>query len=746
MLSQWLSELKSATELEVKLDLIARIGELGELAKPAVQDLLPLLDPANPEIFIATVEALAKIKDPIVLPKLIVLAKDETLENKLRKTAIKFLSIFKDNSIIPDLISLLSDNKVFICNQAVKALAKFKNDSQVFLALTNLLPNTKTLVQNSILKILVKCKISNVVPFFIYTLNNSDEKLFNKLVMLLNNYKYKDLVTNIVQQDPNLINRLFVELEKSFDSFSYYNPIVNLIKRFPEQTLIPRLRNLLYSTKENAQFYGASIAKELKIDELAPALITNLNHPSRYVHSQAAEALASFSSISISEFEKDKFINSLINILENNEWNYAFNQIVENIEDESIKAEFTNKIINLISSSDENIQRGIISILGKLEKFINNAQTIDLLTSMLKDTSKYSIDLRCSIIELLGDLKITEFVPKLIKYLEGSEQIRDSAAYALGQIQDPKTIPYLVKLLNKYKQLKLYKVLEALAKFPDKDALSAVIEQAKNPNIHYVFRLISENPSKEASLAILDALNHPNDEIKEVALNYVPQLNNISKIEIKKILVPLTGHKKLAVRKAASTALSRLDIPIDFNDPDIIFILSAKVKYSYNERDEIVKLITSYKNRIGIILNLIDDFFLEISQAANKYSYEPNILSFVICLLLKKCKGLDKEIAQSNEKSYKAKFIKFLEKKDIDFKVYAINIIAELKDPEFISILRSCLESDHPYTRLAAIKGLTKITDNNLKADLIKFVEQGQDKNVRKVAIAALKSLAWQPN
>ncbi|MBK7994883.1 MAG: HEAT repeat domain-containing protein [Blastocatellia bacterium] len=534
MLSQWLSELKSATELEVKLDLIARIGELGELAKPAVQDLLPLLDPANPEIFIATVEALAKIKDSIVLPKLIALAKDETLENKLRKTAIKFLSIFKDNSIIPDLISLLSDNKVFICNQAVKALAKFKNDSQVFLALTNLLPNTKTLVQNSILKILVKCKISNVVPFFIYTLNNSDEKLFNKLVMLLNNYKYKDLVTNIVQQDPNLINRLFVELEKSFDSFSYYNPIVNLIKRFPEQTLIPRLRNLLYSTKENAQFYGASIAKELKIDELAPALITNLNHPSRYVHSQAAEALASFSSISISEFEKDKFINSLINILENNEWNYAFNQIVENIEDESIKAEFTNKIINLISRSDENIQRGIISILGKLEKFINNAQTIDLLTSMLKDTSKYSIDLRCSIIELLGDLKITEFVPKLIKYLEGSEQIRDSAAYALGQIQDPKTIPYLVKLLNKYKQLKLYKVLEALAKFPDKDALSAVIEQAKNPNIHYVFRLISENPSKEASLAILDALNHPNDEIKEVALNYVPQLNNISKIEIKK--------------------------------------------------------------------------------------------------------------------------------------------------------------------------------------------------------------------
>lgn len=746
MLNQWLSELKSATELEKKLNLIARVGELGELAKPATKELTLLLDPTNLEISIATVEALAQIKDPVVIPKLIALAKDEALENKLRKTVIKVLPKFNDVSIVAELISLLEDSKTLISNEAVKALSKFKNDTNVFLALTELLPNAKSLVQNSILKILLKCKASNVIPFFIYTLNNSDEKLFNKLVGLLNSYKYKDLATNIIQQDPNLINRLFVELEKSFDSFGYYNPIVNLIKLFPEQILIPRLRNLLYSTKENAQFYGALISKELKIEALAPILISNLNHPSRYVHSQAAEALASFSSISIAESEKDKFINSLINLLENNEWNYALNQVIEKVEDESIKAEFASKIINLISNSDENIQREIIGILGRLEKFINDPQTIGLLTSILEDTSKYSIALRCSVIELLGDLKISEIVPKLIKYLEGSNEIRDSAAYALGQIQDSKAIPYLVELLKKDKQLKLYRVLEALAKFPDKDALSAVIKQAKNPNVHYVFRLISESPSDEASLTILDALNHTDDDVKEVALGYIPKVNNTNKMEIKKTLITLIGHKKLAVRKAASTALTNLDIPIDFDDPDIVFILSAKVKHSYNGRDEIIKLIASYKNRVDILSSLLDEFFLEVSQAANKYSYEPTLSSYVICLLLNKCKGLNKEIAQSNEKSYKAKFIKLLEKTEDSFKLEAISIIAELKDPEFIPLLKDCLKNTSSFIRLAAIKAIAKIADNGLKADLIKLVEQDQDKNVRKSAIAILKSLAWQPN
>ncbi len=746
MLSDLISKLKNANNLDDKLKVIEKIKDLGELAKPATQEFINLLDTKTPQLCVAAAEILAKLKETSVISTLLAIVTNEQLSSNFRKKIIATLPLFKDPCIIPKLVPLLQDTNVYVCNETVKALNKFKKDPSIIPILTNALTNSKPLIQKNILKRLLSSKNPNLIPFFIHILKQPEEKLFDNLANELYSYKYNNLINNIISYgEPFLLDHLFLALENKSDSKKAIYSVIRLIVQFPSETLLPKLVNLLKHSKEAMRYQAAFMLKDLDPEMVVSPLIAALSKPSTNAHYEIRCALEQISNIQLDKSEEANLIDSLINSLKEGTWDFRLTHIVTHISGDSFKTLFINKLLEIFPSSDNTVQEEIVRLLPQ----IASSEASSILSTMLKQASS---KVKSLINKTLKSLKIsTSAVPELIQLLDTSdEDIRNDVISKLVESQDPRAIPPLIKLFNKRGKKEFYEVIEALSKFSDASTINTVYKQVTNPqyNPSYILRLLSENPSKEASLAILEALKHTNAEVRESAVEYIYNIGHLSQREKINTLIELLKDENYKVRERVTRDLARFDIPAEESEPERLIILVAKLQYNKDKR--VIELIIKHRNRVTALMNLIDEF-IKLAKEIKSTSYElaPLVVGDRFCLLAKKSKQMVLEITETKAKTYVLQLTEILEKSsNVFIKEQTLKILGEFSiigDLAITQTLRAMLKDKSEFLRFATVKTLTKFKDTSLIADLAKIAEQDESKRVRISAIHGLKSLGWQP-
>jgi HEAT repeat protein len=757
MLEGLVEKLKAEKNIEEKLKIIQKINFLGNLAKPAISNLITLLNPKEPSVYIALVTVLANLKEISILPVLITIATDEKENLSFRKKIIAILPKFKDPSVIPTLSSLLENNKAIICNEAVKAIVKFKKYPNLVSALCDALNTSKPLVQKNILKNLIKLDDPSSIPALIELIKEGDLKTIDKILQLLNSKGTKLVAAFVVYKDPTLLKALFTAIENNSKIRAYYynssnpsapnyNEISEILTKFPKETVVPKLLEMLQHPDKNVRLNTVKMLAHFNSESISSILIDSFDDTSLDVRYAIIEVLKS-APFSISKTQETKLIDEMIVCIqkgkeENHSVTYYLMDIINKVESDSFKEAFIEKLVNLIPSNTEYSEE----ILEILFKFKTN-EIAPAFNSVLKNSSAKSKE---QIIEFLNRAKELPSIFDLIKSLDlQKENPFKKQMEELEKVKETNTIPNLIKKLKKSNSETCHEFIEALAKFADEKAVdtlyNAMLTGKYEYNPFYILRLLSENPSKESGSAIMRALKDKKQEVREAATQYIYNLKDFTENELIEALIERQEDPEYKVRDAARMELAKFNIPTDIDSPYTTQILVSKLIYDYQNLSSNIDLMAKYKNKEEVLGILLCEL-IKLDGIA-LYSSASMTISYRVCQILNKNKNIIKELVKPTVSECITRLVDLL-KADSTISLAIIPILGAFREVNHTLItkaLQDKLESQDYFVRISVIKTLTKFKDKNLIPSFLKIAEQETNKVFLRYALLGLKALGWVP-
>ncbi len=189
----------------------------------------------------------------------------------------------------------------------------------------------------------------------------------------------------------------------------------------------------------------------------------------------------------------------------------------------------------------------------------NNQVILDRLVAELNDTDPI---VRSNAAEQLGRSGNTDAVAPLIFVLKYDDvwNVRKSAAWALGELKDRRSVGSLIEALKHNDWIVQFKAAEALGKIGDTHAVEPLIETLQSESSHVYEQVTWALGELCDDRAVIPLINALENELPAVRMNSAKALGKIRNREaVEPLMVALIKDRIPEVKKWAAWALGSLN-------------------------------------------------------------------------------------------------------------------------------------------------------------------------------------------
>ena len=364
-----------------------------------------------------------------------------------------------------------------------------------------------------------------------------------------------------------------------------------------------------------------------------------------------------------------------------------------------------------------------------------------------------------AVIEALQKIKDESCIKALTNTLGKSSELIDSVIIeALGDMNDLKVTPYLLKIVDTSNIPLRNKIVKALVNLLGSRILS-VLSQEELERFYNYLLIALEDEDEDIQAAAIEGLQYIGEEdASEAVFNLLLKLEEGKDDErIEKIIQNLRSmqfSKALqdAVYREEETAAQRaIQVLIGFNDPEVKKML-ANVFWQKNRdlQREISQALSNKgdeevkdffwdvlnKHTDGTVLKNALVFFghrMQAEEATDKMlQFLDHRFDDVKETALEACLALDSE-------KVKSKFKDMLNSNLEIHRLMGIYALGEFKDPTYIQDIRSALDDELPDVRKIALESISKLEleKSRILEDIISKL-QDENKEVRLTAVKTL--------
>lgn len=406
-----------------------------------------------------------------------------------------------------------------------------------------------------------------------------------------------------------------------------------------------------------------------------------------------------------------------------------------------------------LEDDDDDIWKESITSLTK----IGDRKALSILANALLNSS--NVALKYEVVRTLRRRKSIILTSVLIDKLTQADIFAKSyLVEILGELQDPKAIPYLMDIIKDENEVTLTPAIEALGK---------VVTDTRSLEKGEIEKVVD---------FLIDLLTYRDDFVKVAAAR------SLGAIGFKKAIKPLLhllSEKKIEVKKGAMEALSMIGgvnimdelagLLTQYDEsiwkkaaaslgligsPKAILALVGAAKHKQRRgRQYIYKVIEAVgvERSLPVLLSAITQdhpmacFIIEaIGYLKSDFALEP-----LLAFLQKNPKQCDKEVIMAigriGGELGRKKMHEFLTDRDRDHQSYAIVVLGEMKDSRAVKPLVGFLGDRDEGLRVQSVEALGKIADPGTLGPLIKASESAKKNDRMRRAIAtALGSIGGE--
>lgn len=352
---------------------------LSEAREKAVPLLIENLKSSSFFIRRSCSDLLSKLGDSKIAPKIVPLVKSDNPD--LKKTAMDLLSNLGGPEATNTMLELLQDKDWWIRKRAVEGISKLKDPITV----------------EPLLQIIRYEKDPQILKTAVETIGKiGDSRCARDLLKLLNE---DDMVLRQMAMDA-LIN-------------------------IGDASLVQDLVGMLVNDDVNVRRSVVEILNNIKDPAAGAALVQSLKDRDWWVREIATDAL--------SEMKGDNLAKMTMNLLDDPE---------ENVRRSAVEffnrvhfPEAYDKLVSLLKDPDWWVREKALIAVGKMKR----PESIQPILELMNDN-----EVKWAVPQALGEIGGKEVVPPLLELLgDHSRSVRIEALKALGQVNDPDTIPYV---------------------------------------------------------------------------------------------------------------------------------------------------------------------------------------------------------------------------------------------------------------------------------------------------------------
>jgi HEAT repeat protein len=387
---------------------------------------------------------------------------------------------------------------------------------------------------------------------------------------------------------------------------------------------------------------------------------------------------------------------------------------------ESLLAFPTKKVIEqvalLLQKGETNVRMVVIEILKKIGHC-----SLETVTGLLDDENE---DIRVYACEILGEMNDERATPYLIKQLhEDNENVRNTACIALGEINDERAIDALLGALKDIEWIK-FSAINSLGKIGSERAIEPLLD-------------VFENDEEEASLVACEVLvDIGGEEILDEILGIIRKWDKKKRGDYIKIILEKENESifQTIKEKIGDELFEHLLSVIEYEDIKSLNNLKLLANFKNNITCETI--LKSFK---GIDPNE-EDYYERLSLFASlKEIWEKNVEGFMdkdedYLLPLIKASGMEKvKIAES------VLLKKYLES-SVDVKREIVKNLPAIVDGSGLSIIKEAIKDTDGHIVGDAMMVIGSMSLNEMKDEIINVVKKGFF-DVRVKALRALKKI-----
>ncbi len=444
----------------LKCAVLRGIGYLGY--SKAVKVVLPFTKDADIMIKISAIQALTKLADINILPELLNLLKEESLELFGTETLNVIYEIIKsnqetdfsdlfDNELLSTITKLTQLGNIEDKTRAIEILGYSKADSIVE-ALIKLIIDGDTEIRKSVVKAIVQInptKLSSLKKF-LEDPNSTFEQKCTALECIgkSTSKERQEIIKNFLNSSDDTLPRITLDA-----IHADYTPVP-----------ITEIKDLLGSTITDISVSAASAMGRLKKKEFIDILIKRLKDDDPEIQVAVDDAL-----IQIGEKHEIPFLQPYLDSFSKSERKLAFEyfgthkpevlskKFIDGIQDPSIEIRVISfKVIeNLNLANLDLIRQGIndpvdtvqVQAVRTLKSLPENEETLSFIQSVLPDTTSERI--KVELIQILAGLENNNVVNSILPLLkDNSSWVQIEAIEALKIVGDKSVIDHLKRMLD----------------------------------------------------------------------------------------------------------------------------------------------------------------------------------------------------------------------------------------------------------------------------------------------------------
>jgi len=263
-------------------------------------------------------------------------------------------------------------------------------------------------------------------------------------------------------------------------------------------------------------------------------------------------------------------------------------------------------LIDELDSDDKDVRKFLVDVMGE----IKSEKAVPYLIAAIDDLDENVAEGAC---ESLGKIGSAEAVDALIHALTKGEWLQFSAIEAMGKIGDPKSVPYIINIMQRSSDCIKYVAIEALGNIKDELAVDPILKEInnKNPEIFRTVILSLKNILKNSEILQNERIKVENLEFLSSKLKKIYKTSN--DFELKKAILQIVAFFRLEecyeTLLIESTSLDQeisdkaIDAALIIGQDLISFIFEILDKMSENPDFELETAMLYLLGEIGIQAN-----------------------------------------------------------------------------------------------------------------------------------------------
>ena len=433
------------------------LGEIG--SDTATSGLIKLLKDSEEFVREAAAFALGEIGSETAIPKLIKLLKSS--EKYVREAAAFALGEIGSETAIPKLIKLLKSSEKYVCEAAASALGKIGSETAIP-KLIKILEDSNKDVRKTAVAALGQIGSDAAIPKLIKLLEDSNKDVVEVAAFALGKIGSETAIPKLIKLDWHIRMAYFLGANGQETATPGLTKLLeNSNKDVPEaaafalgkigsETAISELIKFLKDSDSNLRNSPELAIVKIGSETATPGLIKLLEDSNKDVSKNPADALG--------EIGSETAISELIKLLKDSDSNLRNSAELAIVKIGSETA--ISELIKLLKDSDSNLREKATYLMGEIGSKTAIPALIKLLEKPEYDVCRIAVSAICKIGSETA-------IPELIKLIENSESdydLRERAAFTIGNIGSEKSIIELTKKLGKdsFVKLSLSETIDAI--------------------------------------------------------------------------------------------------------------------------------------------------------------------------------------------------------------------------------------------------------------------------------------------